>query len=206
MTQVFNEKGEVVPVTILEVGDAVIVDIKTPERDGYTSVKYGVFDVNKPKRLTKAIKGIYKNEKNNVDLPFKKVMKEIRVDSATAAKYKIGDTITLDVFNDIKFVDVSGISKGKGFQGVVKRHHFAGGGNTHGSNHKRAPGSIGSSTYPARVFKNMKMAGHMGVDKVTVLNLAVEKVDLENKFMLVKGAVPGANNSTVVIRKAVKKR
>jgi large subunit ribosomal protein L3 len=206
MTQVFNEKGEAIPVTILEIADGVVVDKKTSERDGYTAVKFGFFDCEKPKRMPKALKGVFKNEKTNKDLPLKKVLKEIRVDAATAETFNVGDTLTIEAMKDLKFVDVCGISKGKGFQGVVKRHNFAGGAGSHGSNHNRAPGSIGSSTYPARVFKNMRMAGHMGVDRVTVLNLAVEKVDLENKFMLIQGAVPGSNNGIVEIRKSVKKK
>ncbi len=206
MTQIFNETGDAVPVTIIEVEDAVVVDKKTEERDGYTALKLGWFDVKKPKRMSKALKGIFKNEKKNRDIKFKSVLKEIRVDKETLEKFNIGDIVTVEQLKDLKFVDVSGLTIGRGWQGVVKRHGFAGGSFTHGSNQNRAPGSIGSSTYPARVFKNMRMGGHMGNERVTIMNLKVEKVDTENKYVLVRGAVPGADNSIVEIRKSVKKK
>jgi len=206
MTQIFNETGDAVPVTIIEVEDALVIDKKTKERDGYTALKLGWFDVRKAKRVSKALKGVFKNEKKNKDLGMKKVVREIRVDQETLDQFNVGDKITVDQLKDMKFVDVSGETIGRGWQGVVKRHGFAGGSFTHGSNQNRAPGSIGSSTYPARVFKNMKMGGHMGTERVTIMNLRLEKVDTENKFVLVRGAVPGADNSIVEIRKSVKKK
>ncbi len=207
MTQVFNAQGEVVPVTIVQVEDSIIVDKKTIERDGYVALKLGTIDVKKPKNVNKATKGMFKNEKNKLDLPMKSVVTEIRLTAEEAAKFNVGDKITVDsVFKEGDFIDVAGISKGKGFQGVMKRHNFHGGPASHGSMQHRAPGSIGSSTFPARVFKNMKMAGRMGFDKVTTMNLKVEKIDAENKFMLLRGSVPGANNGIVTVKKAAKKK
>jgi large subunit ribosomal protein L3 len=207
MTQVFNEKGEVVPVTIVQVEDTIVVDKKTVERDGYSALKIGSFDVKKPKKMSKALKGNFKNEKTHIDLPFKNILWETRMSTEEAAKFNIGDTIKVDsVFKAGDLIDVAGVSKGKGTQGVMKRHGFSGGPGSHGSMMHRAPGSIGSSTYPARVFKNMKMAGRMGCDNVTVMNLSVEKIDAENKYLLIKGAVPGANNGIIEIKKCAKKK
>jgi large subunit ribosomal protein L3 len=207
MTQVFNAQGEAVPVTIVKVDDSVVIDKKSVERDGYIALKLGTIDVKKPKNVNKALKGVFKNEKKKLDLPLKSVLSEIRLSKEEADKFNIGDMITVDsVFKEGDFIDVAGVSKGKGFQGVMKRHNFHGGPASHGSMMHRAPGSIGSSTFPARVFKNMKMAGRMGFDNVTVMNLKVEKIDSENKYMLVKGAVPGANNGRVLIKKAAKKK
>lgn len=206
MTQVFNKKGEAVPVTVIQVEDAIVVDKKLQEKEGYNALKIGYGDDVKPKNLPKPIKGIFKNEKNKIDLPFKKVLKEIKVDKEDINKYKIGDILTIEIFKELenKKVDITGITKGKGTQGVVKRWGFSGGGASHGSMSHRRPGSIGSNTFPARVLKNKKMAGRMGGKKFTVLNLKVEKVDVENKFMLVKGSVPGNNNEIVIIRKSKK--
>ena len=206
MTQVFDGKGEAVPVTVIHFEDAVVVDKKTDEKDGYTAVRIGVGDVKKPKRVSKAVKGIYKNEKNKKDLPLKKRLKEIRMPREEADKFNVGDTISLDgVFKEGDFIDASGITKGKGFQGVMKKHNFHGGPGGHGSMHHRLPGSVGASSYPSRVFKNQKMPGRLGGDKVTAQNLVVEKVDAENKVMLVRGAVPGAKNGMVLVKKSVKK-
>lgn len=205
MTQIFNDAGESIPVTIVEFDEAVIVDKKTAARDGYNAVMIGMFDVKKVKNVTKPMKGIFKNEKNKLDMPFKKVLKEIRVESADLEKYTIGSAMALEgFFKEGDKVDVSGVSKGKGFQGTIKRHNFGGGPASHGGMAHRIPGSIGSNTYPARVFKNKKMPGHLGVDNITVQNLKVEKFDLENKFMLIRGAVPGAKNGLLMIKKAVK--
>jgi len=207
MTQVFNARGEVVPVTIVQVDDSVIVDKKSVERDGYTALKLGTFDVKKPKNMPKALKGLFKNEKKHLDLPLKKRLSEIKVSKEDAEKFNIGDTITVEsVFKEGDFIDVSGVSKGKGFQGVMKRHGFHGGPASHGSMMHRAPGSIGSSTFPARVFKNMKMAGRMGFDKITTMNLFIEKIDPENNYVLIRGAVPGGKNGEVIIKKSAKKK
>jgi len=207
MTQVFNAKGEVVPVTIVQVDDTIVVDKKTVERDGYVALKLGAFDVKKPKKMPKALKGIFKNEKNKLDMPFKSVLCEVRMTQAEADKFNVGDVIKVDsVFKEGDLIDVAGVSKGKGTQGVMKRHGFSGGPASHGSMMHRAPGSIGSSTYPARVFKNMKMAGRMGVENVTIMNLYVEKIDPENNYMLIKGAVPGARNGYIEIKKCAKNK
>lgn len=207
MTQVFNAKGEIVPVTIVQIDDTIVIDKKTIERDGYVALKLGAFDVKKPKKMPKALKGIFKNEEKKLDLPFKSILCEVRMTEAEAEKFNIGDVIKVDsVFKEGDLIDVAGVSKGKGTQGVMKRHGFSGGPSSHGSMMHRAPGSIGSSTYPARVFKNMKMAGRMGCDNVTIMNLLVEKIDIENKYVLIKGAVPGANNGYIEIKKCAKKK
>ncbi len=204
MTQIFNEKGEAVPVTIIEVEDSVVVGKKTEEEHGYSALLLGNTDAKKPKRVNKPIKGIF----TKANVPLKKVLKEFKIDKTELDKYKQGDAVTLEVFKDLnqKWVDVSGVSKGKGTQGVVKRWNFAGGPDSHGSMQHRAPGSIGSSTFPARVFKNQKMAGRMGNENVTVQNLKVVKIDAENKFILVGGAVPGAKGGLLMIKKSVKKK
>lgn len=207
MTQIFNSDGDAVPVTIVEFEDAVVVDKKTVEKDGYSAIKIGIFDASKPKNIPKPIKGIFKNEKKGIDLPYKKVLKEIRVDKSDLDKIKIGDTITFaDIIKDGDYIDVSGISKGKGTQGVMKRHNFSGGVGSHGGMSHRRPGSIGSNTYPAHVWRGKKMAGRMGNEFVTVQNLIVEKYNVENKFLLIRGALPGPNGSIVIIKKAIKKQ
>ena len=207
MTQVFNAKGEIVPVTIVQVDNTIVVDKKSIERDGYVALKLGAFDVKKPKNMAKALKGLFKNEKKQYDMPLKSVLCEVRMSQAEADKFNIGDVIKVDsVFKEGDLIDVAGVSKGKGTQGVMKRHGFSGGPASHGSMMHRAPGSIGSSTYPARVFKNMKMAGRMGFENVTVMNLYVEKIDVENNYVLIKGAVPGAKNGYLEIKKCAKKK
>jgi large subunit ribosomal protein L3 len=205
MTQIFNNDGESVPVTIVEFEDAIVVDKKTEENDGYNAVRIGTFDVKKAKNVSKPMKGTFKNEKNSKDLPFKSVLKEIRIDRAELEKLNVGDKVVLEgLFKEGDLVDVSGVSKGKGFQGVIKRHGFSGGPASHGGMNHRIPGSIGSNTYPAHVWRGKKMPGHMGVDNKTIQNLKVEKFDIENKFMLIRGAVPGGKNGLLVIKKAVK--
>ena len=206
MTQIFNKEGNAVPVTVIQIEDALVVDKKTEEKDGYNALKIGYIDEKKPKNIPKPIKGIFKNEKKKIDLPLKKFLKEIKVDKDDIEKYKIGDVITIEAIKDVenKKVDITGITKGKGTQGVVKRWGFSGGGAAHGSMSHRRPGSIGSNTFPAHVWKNKKMAGRMGGNRFTVLNLKVEKVDVENKFILVRGAVPGNKNGLVFIRKSIK--
>ena len=206
MTQIFNKEGNAVPVTVIQIEDALVVDKKTDEKDGYNALKIGYIDEKKPKNIPKPIKGIFKNEKKKIDLPLKKFLKEIKVDKDDIEKYKIGDVITIEAIKDVenKKVDITGITKGKGTQGVVKRWGFSGGGASHGSMSHRRPGSIGSNTFPAHVWKNKKMAGRMGGNRFTVLNLKVEKVDVENKFILVRGAVPGNKNGLVFIRKSIK--
>ncbi|OGO42423.1 MAG: 50S ribosomal protein L3 [Chloroflexi bacterium RBG_16_57_9] len=196
MTQVFNEKGEVVPVTVIEAGPCFVTQIRTPEQDGYSAIQIGYNEV-KPKRMSKAERGHLKN------LPPLKHLREIR--TREIQDVQLGQKFDSGIFKTGERVDVVGVSKGRGFQGGVKRHHFKGGPKTHGqSDRLRAPGSIGSGTTPGRVLKGTRMAGHMGSKQVTVLNLEVVQVDPERNLLLVRGAVPGANNGLLFIRKARK--
>jgi len=197
MSQVFGADGVVTPVTILKAGPCVVVQAKTPTADGYESVQLGLVE-ERPAKVTKPMAGHFKK----AGLPPTRVLREV-AQAPGAEPLKAGDRVLVDVFKDGDVVDIIGTSRGRGFQGVVKRHHFRGGAATHGSMFHRAPGSIGASSYPSRVVKGMRAAGHMGVDRVTVRNLKVLKVDAENNLLLVKGAVPGANGGYVIIRKAV---
>lgn len=206
MTQIYNQDGDAVPVTVIEVNDMLIFDKKTQEKDGYNALKIGTGEVAKPKKISKAIKGEFKNEKKQKDLPLRKTLKEIRVDKQDLEKFKVGDVITVDEFKDVKFVDIVGITKGKGTQGVMVRWNFSGGPSSHGGMSHRRPGSIGSNTYPAHVWKGKKMAGHLGVERVTIQNLKVERILSEDKVILIRGAVPGNKNGLVEIVKAKKKK
>lgn len=207
MTQIFNDAGEAVPVTVLEVEDHVVMGSKDEAKEGYNAIRIGTINEKKPKNVTKPMKGNFKNEKKGLNLDFKRVVREIRTDKETASKFKAGDIINVDsVFKKGDFVDVSAVSKGKGTQGVIKRHNFRGGSGSHGGMNHRGPGSIGSNTFPARVLKNKKMAGQMGNERVTTMNLKVEEVDSKNRYMLVRGSVPGGKNGLVEIRKTVKKK
>ena len=195
MTQMFTEKGEVVPVTVLEMGPCVVMQVKTPETDGYYALQVG-FQDKRRKRSSKAQSGHAKKAGTEP----KRLIREIPWDGQ--GEYKLGQTLTVSLFNEVKLVDVSGTSKGRGFAGVVKRHHFAGGPKTHGqSDRQRAPGSIGSSSDPSRVYKGLRMAGRMG-GRVTKLNLEVVKVDPDNNCLLVKGGVPGPTGGYVEVRRA----
>ena len=195
MTSLYDEKGNNLACTIIEAGPCVVTQIKNEEKDGYNSVQLGFLD-KKERNINKAEAGHFKNAKtapkSNL-FEFKNFENELSV----------GDVLNVDHFNEGEFVDISGISKGKGFQGVVKRHGFAGvGQSTHGQHNRlRAPGSIGAASYPARVFKGMKVAGQMGNEKVTVQNLKVIKVVPEKNLLVIKGCVPGHKNSIVTIRK-----
>ena len=195
MTSLYDEGGKNLACTVIEAGPCIVTQLKDDEKDGYSSVQLG-FNDKKETRLNKSEKGHAK--KANTDPKTKLV--EFK---GFEEKLKIGDTINVSHFEEGEFVDVSGISKGKGFQGVVKRHGFAGvGQSTHGQHNRlRAPGSIGAASYPARVFKGMRMAGRMGGEKVKVLNLRVLKVMADKNILLVKGCVPGHNNSYVIIQK-----
>jgi large subunit ribosomal protein L3 len=195
MTSVFDDAGKSTPCTVIEAGPCVVTQIKTDETDGYTAVQLAYGD-KKEKHTTKALLGHFKKAKAT---PKQKVV-ELK---GFVKDWKLGDTITVDYFEDAPFVDISGTTKGKGFQGVVKRHGFSGVNDaTHGQhNRNRAPGSLGASSYPSRVFKGMRMAGRDGGAKVKVLNLRVIKILPEKNVMLVKGAVPGANGSYVIIEK-----
>jgi large subunit ribosomal protein L3 len=195
MTSIFDENGKNIPCTVLEVGPCVVTQVRTKAIDGYDALQLG-FDDKEEKRATNAALGHFKKANTT---PKKKLIEFQNFDQ----EYKLGDTITVEHFKEGEFVDVSGNSKGKGFQGVVKRHGFAGVGQaTHGQHNRlRAPGSIGAASYPARVFKGMRMAGQMGNEKVKVQNLSVLKVNPQNNLLVLKGCVPGHKNSYVIIQK-----
>lgn len=195
MTRIFDEVGNSIPVTVVEAGPCCVTQVKTEEKDGYNAVQMG-FDETRKKVLTKPALGHLEKAKVK---PLK-VLKEFR-DFDGAEALKLGDEIKVDSFSEGQLVRVTGVSKGKGFAGVIKRHGFGGGQQTHGqSDRLRAPGSIGQSSYPSRVFKGMRMAGRMGAEKVTVKNLEIMKVDPANNLLIIKGAIPGANNSIVYIK------
>jgi large subunit ribosomal protein L3 len=197
MTQLFLEDGTVEPATVLQAGPCVVVQAKLGERDGYEAVQLGL--VGGKYKANKAIAGHHKA----ANVPATRVRREVKR-VAGGEQPKPGDSVVVGaLFNQGERVDVIGTSKGHGFQGVVKRHHFGGGVATHGSMFHRAPGSIGASSYPSRVVKGMRMGGHMGQDRVTVRNLKVLRIDADNNLMVVRGAVPGANGGYVLIRKAV---
>ena len=198
MTQLFGPDGTVQPVTVIKAGPCVVVQAKTVGTDGYAAVQLGLVE-EKPAKATKPLAGHYKK----ANVPPTRVRREVALAKGAEAP-KAGDQVLVtSVFAHGERVDVIGKSRGLGFQGVVKRHHFAGGAATHGSMFHRAPGSIGASSYPSRVVKGMRAAGHMGAERVTTLNLRVEKVDGEQHLLLVRGAVTGAPGSYVVVRKAV---
>ena len=198
MTQVFNENGLSLPVTVIQAGPCPVVQKKSIENDGYTSLKVGFGDVSE-KRLNKPDKGLFAK----VKVPVRKYLREFRINDVD--KYEVGQEIKVsDMFSDGDRIDVSGISKGKGFQGTIKRYGQSGGPETHGSMYHRRVGSMGSNTSPARVFKGKRLPGHMGVDKITVQNLVVVKVDADRNLLLVKGAVPGPKGGLLVIRETVK--
>jgi large subunit ribosomal protein L3 len=195
MTQVFRPDGQVVPVTVLKAGPCVVVQRKTPSTDGYDAVQLGLVEF--AKKLNKPEAGHVK--KAGADGV--KYLREFRLRPGMGDP-KPGDKVLVDQFQLAQKVDITGVSKGRGFAGNVKRHHFGGGDGTHGSMFHRAPGSIGSSSYPSRVYPGMRMAGHMGDDQVTVRNLEVVDIDLEDNLLLVKGAVPGPNGGYVIVRQA----
>jgi large subunit ribosomal protein L3 len=193
MTSVFSAEGKNIPCTVIEAGPCVVTQVKTVEKDGYSAYQLGYVDKTE-KNVNKPMLGHFK--KAGVS-PLRKL-----VEFQDAEKeYKTGDVLTVDIFNDSFWVDIVGISKGKGFQGVVKRHGFSGvGGSTHGQHNRlRAPGSVGASSYPSRVFKGMRMAGRTGGDRVKVIDLKVVKVIPESNLILVKGSVPGAKGSYLII-------
>lgn len=194
MTSVFSADGKNIPCTVIEAGPCVVTQVKTEETDGYKALQLG-FGEAKEKRTTKPLLGTFKKAGTTP----KKHLVEFKFDG----EYNLGDTITVDLFNDTEFVDVIGTSKGKGFQGVVKRHGFGGvGQRTHGQDDRaRKPGSIGACSYPAKVFKGMRMGGQMGGDRVTTQNLRVLKVIPEKNLLIVKGSFAGCNGSTVLIEK-----
>jgi large subunit ribosomal protein L3 len=204
MTQLFDSKGDVRPATVLQAGPCVITQHKTNTRDGYDAAQIGLVEFVKAKKLPKAMQGHF--AKHN--LPPVKFMREVPVEadekqSESDGIVKVGDRVLVDIFENEKFVDVIGTSKGRGFQGVVKRHHFAGGPKSHGSMFQ-ITGSIGSSAFPSRVFKGMRMSGHMGNVRVTTRNLRVLGVDKDENLLVVEGSVPGPNGGYLVIMKAKK--
>lgn len=192
MTQLFDEEGKVVPVTVIEAGPCWVVQVKTVDNDGYEAVKLGFQEVKKEKNVPKPLVGVFKKAK----IPVCRVLKEFKM-----VGYNVGDKVTVEIFSKGDIVNVAGISKGKGFQGVMKRHGFSGGPDSHGSMFNRAPGSIGSSSFPSRVWKGKRMAGHMGNRRVTVKNLKVVEVIPEQNLILIKGAVPGGENGILEIWK-----
>jgi len=197
MTQLFAADGTVAPATVLKAGPCVVAQVKTTATDGYEAVQLGLVEA-KPTKENKPSAGHFKK----AGVPATRVRREVTLKAGGDAA-KPGDIVNVSIFADGDRVDVIGTSRGKGFQGVVKRHHFRGGRASHGSMFHKAPGSIGASSYPSRVVKGMRMAGHMGADRVTVRNLKVLRVDAENDLLLLEGSVPGGPNSVVLIRKAI---
>ena len=202
MTQVFSERGEAIPVTVIEAGPCFVAQIKTVEHDGYAAVQLG-FEEAKPTRLTQPqLKHLQKS-----NLPALRYLRELRVADDELATFEEGQMLTVDIFEEGELVDVTGTSKGRGFAGVVKRYGFGGGPKTHGqSDRQRAPGSVGACTTPGRVFKGKRMPGRMGGERVTTQGLQIVLVDPERNLLALKGAVPGSKNGLLLIREARKTR
>ena len=198
MTQIFDEKGRAIPVTVVEAGPCTVVQIKTKDSDGYEAVQLGFGEV-KEKKLIRPIKGHF----TKANVTPKKHLREFRLEEIS---YNVGDEIKADIFKEGETVDVTGTSKGKGFQGVIKRHGQSRGPMGHGSMYHRRPGSMGPTSTPGRVFKGKKLPGHMGVETVTIQNLEVVKVDLDKNVILVKGSVPGAKGAVLKIKSSVKSK
>jgi len=194
MTQVFDESGRIWPVTVVEAGPCCVIQIKTKEKDGYEAVKVGFSEVKKEKKINKPLKGIFKKAGLNAY----RILKEFPM-----GDLKVGAMITVEKFQKGDIISATGISKGKGFQGVIKRHNYAGGPASHGSMFYRAPGSIGASSFPSRVWKNKGMPGHMGSEKVTVKNLKIIDVKADKNLLLILGAVPGSKGTLLEIRKEI---
>ena len=200
MTQIFAEDGKIIPVTVLQAGPCVVVQKKTAEKDGYEALQVGFGEV-KPKQVNKPVKGHFEARLGQGAKPLK-VLREFRLDDINA--YEVGSEIKADVFNENDCVDISGISKGKGYQGAIKRHGQHRGPMSHGSKYHRGLGSMSSATTPGKVKKGKKMPGHMGAEHVTVQNLTVARVDAEKNVILIKGAVPGVKGSLVMVKSTVK--
>src|SRR5262245_37298036 len=192
MTQVYTDDGRAVPVTVIQAGPCVVVLRRSKEKDGYSAVQLGLVEARKVKRVSKPMKGHFEK----AGLPPCRVLREFRVEEG--AEVKVGDKVSVELFAAGDSITIIGTSKGKGFQGVVKRHHFRGGAATHGSMFHRAPGSIGASAFPSRVLKGMRAGGHMGADRVTVRNVEVVRVDPETNTLVVRGSVPGAGGGYLV--------
>jgi len=204
MTQLFDDKGDVHPITVLQAGPCVVTQKKSQAKEGYDAVQIGLIEFVKESRLTKPERGHLAKH----SLPPVRLLREVGItsdggDGAAPESVKVGDKVLVEIFQGEKYVDVTGTSKGRGFAGVVKRHHFAGGPKSHGSMFQ-IPGSIGSSAFPSRVFKGMRMSGHLGNARATVRNLRVVGIDLDDNLLMVEGAVPGPNGGYVVINKSVK--
>lgn len=193
MTQVFAEDGRMIHVTVIEAGPAKVVQKKGKDKDGYEALQMGFDIIRKEKNVTEPMKGHFKKASS----PAFRFLREIKMEGFNA-----GDDISVDIFSKGEKVSVVGTSKGKGFQGVMKRHNYSGGPGSHGSMHNRAPGSMGASSYPSRVWKNKTLPGHMGAERVTVQNMEIIDVRKEQNLMLVKGAVPGANGGYLIIQSA----
>ncbi|MGH9377210.1 MAG: 50S ribosomal protein L3 [Terriglobia bacterium] len=198
MTQVFQSNGDAIPATVLKAGPCVVVQRKTANKDGYDAAQLGLVELPGPKRVGKPMEGHFKRAGANPA----RFLREVRLTPGNNEDVKTGDKVLVDQFKPDEYVDVVGVSKGRGFAGVHKRHHFGGGGGSHGSMFHRAPGSIGASAFPSRVLKGMRAAGHMGAARVTVRNLRVLRVLPEENAIVVEGAVPGPEGSYVMVRKA----
>ncbi len=196
MTRVFDETGKVNPVTVIECGPCPVVQVKTEKNDGYDALQIGYGDM-KDKNVGKPMSAHYKK----AGVKPKRILKEIK--GVDVKNIKLGQELTVDMFTDIKYVDVVGLSKGRGFAGTIKRHNFSRGRETHGSRNHRAPGSIGGHSYPARVWPGKKLPGHYGSATVTIRNLSVISVDKEKNVIMVKGAIPGHSNGYIFVREAI---
>ncbi|HQR31272.1 MAG TPA: 50S ribosomal protein L3 [Blastocatellia bacterium] len=196
MTQIFAPDGTVTPVTVIKAGPCVVVQRKTVSSDGYEAVQLGLVEDKAPKNTNKPMKGHFAK----AGVPPTKVLREFRLDGVSS-EVKVGDKVMVDQFAENDIIDVIGTSKGRGFAGFIKRHGFGGGRASHGSMFHRAPGSIGASAYPSRVIKGTRMAGHMGVERETIKNLKIVKVNAEENLILVKGSVPGPTGAYVLIKK-----
>jgi large subunit ribosomal protein L3 len=199
MTQVFDDKGDVHPITVLQAGPCVITQLKTLAKDGYEAAQIGLVEFVKDKNVTKPQAGHFAKTEAPPVKVIKEVALELDADGVVAAK--AGDRVLVDIFSEARFVDVIGTSKGRGFAGVVRRHHFAGGPKSHGHMFQ-VQGSIGASSYPSRVFPGQRMPGHMGAKQITVRNLRIRGIDLEENLLMVEGAVPGSREGYVMISKA----
>ena len=194
MTQIYDDKGNVVPVTVIEAGPCTVTEVRTAARDGYQAVQVG-FGTNKESRFRRPVLGQFKKR----NLPPSRHVKEFRVGDASG--YSVGQSLTVDLFSGDGSVDVQGVTKGRGFQGVVKRHGFVAGHASHGPTHGKQPGSIGASAYPSRVVKGKRLPGRMGGGNLTIKNLKLVAVDAEQNVMLVRGAIPGPANGLVIVKK-----
>lgn len=197
MTQIFQEDGKLVPVTVIEAGPLVVVQKKTVEKDGYNAIQVGFGEI-KENKINKPLKGHF----DKAEIEYKKFLREFRVENPD--EFEIGQEIKADIFQEGDKVDVTGISKGKGTQGVVKRHGFSRGRETHGSKMHRTAGGMGASAYPGKVFKNHRMAGRMGNERVTIQNLEIVRVDADKNLLLIKGAIPGPKKGLVTIKETTK--